>query len=266
MTLPDFIQIQRGDAPLLLSVPHAGTDLPPDIAAALVSEERGLGDADWHMDHVYAFARSIGATIVRTSISRTVIDVNRDPSGQSLYPGQSTTSLVSEITFDGLPMYREGQEPDEAEIARRKEAYYLPYHAALQAEVNRLRATHPRIVLYDCHSIRSLVPRLFDGLLPVFNIGTNKGQSADPELTRAVVDACAKTGQSLVLNGRFVGGWITRHYGRPQNGVHAIQMELAQRFYMDEYQPTVLPQDKAAEASAQLGSVLQAVIGWLDAG
>lgn len=229
------ILIRRGTAPLLLSIPHAGTEIPDSIAPRLVSFWRARKDADWHLPALYDFAAGLGATIVSTQISRTAIDVNRDPSGASLYPGMATTSLCPETTFDGEPLYAPGAAPDDAEIAMRRQAYFDPYHAALQAELARLRASHPIVVLYDAHSIRSVIPRLFEGSLPNFNIGTNDGRSCAPALSGAVAQACAASPAfSSVTNGRFKGGWITRHYGKPEAGVHAVQMELACRGYMEE--------------------------------
>lgn len=228
--MSDWLTIHRGDAPLIVSIPHAGTEIPADVEAALVSPWIGRKDADWYVDRLYDFAVGLGATIVATSISRTVVDVNRDPSGASLYPGQATTELCPTTTFDGEPLWRAA--PDEAEIARRVDAYFRPYHAALEAEIGRLWALHPAVVLYEAHSIRSVVPRLFEGELPQFNIGTNSGKSCAPALAAAVEHAIDN--ESRVVNGRFKGGWTTRHYGRPQDGVHAIQMELAMRGYLDE--------------------------------
>jgi N-formylglutamate deformylase len=230
----DWLHIDRGGAPLIVSVPHTGTDIPAEIEGRLVSSWLGRKDADWWVDQLYGFARGLGATTIRTAISRTVIDVNRDPSGVSLYPGQATTELCPTTTFDGEPLYHTGQEPDAGEIAQRRAAFFDPYHAALTAEIARLRARHGKVVLYDAHSIRSLVPRLFEGSLPNFNIGTNGGTSCDAALTRSVEAICGGTEFSRVTNGRFKGGWTTRHYGQPVDGVHAIQMELADRGYMDE--------------------------------
>lgn len=229
-----FLEIRRGEAPLILSIPHTGTEIPPDIEARLVSPWLARKDTDWWIERLYGFAAELGATVVRTRVSRTVIDVNRDPSGASLYPGQATTGLCPTEIFDGEPLYHAGLEPDSAEIARRRAAYFDPYHAALTAEIERLRSVHQRIVLYDCHSIRSVVPRLFEGELPHINIGTNGGASCAPELQRAVEAVCAASPFSWVANGRFKGGWITRHYGRPDQGVHAVQIELACRSYMRE--------------------------------
>ena len=232
--MADFLEIARGPAPLLVSVPHTGTEIPPEIEADLVSPWLARKDTDWWIDKLYGFAGGLGATTIRTPISRTVIDVNRDPSGASLYPGRATTGLCPTETFDGEPLYRPGREPGEAEIARRRRLYFDPYHAALAAEIGRLRKAHPRIVLYDCHSIRSVVPRLFDGELPHMNIGTNSGASCDSGLQRQIEEVCAGSQFSCVANGRFKGGWITRHCGRPEEGVHAVQMELACRGYMEE--------------------------------
>lgn len=231
---PSWLTVVRGDAPLLVSLPHTGTEIPEDCAAGLVSPWLARRDADWWVETLYDFAAGLGATTVRTTLSRTVIDVNRDPSGASLYPGQATTGLCPDTTFDGEPLYRSGAAPDAAEVERRRALYFDPYHAALAAEVARLRTRHPRVVVYDAHSIRSAIPRLFDGALPNFNIGTNSGAACSPDLTAAVEAVCAGTDFSHVVNGRFKGGWITRHFGRPQDGVHAIQMELACRGYLDE--------------------------------
>jgi len=228
----DHVAVHRGDSPLVVAFPHGGTDLA-GLDAAFVSPWLARRDADWWIAELYGFVRQMGATTVATTISRSVIDCNRDPSGASLYPGQATTELVPTTTFDGAPLYRDTV-PDAAEIARRRARWFDPYHAALAAEIARLRALHPRVVVYDAHSIRSRIPRLFDGELPQFNIGTNLGTTCDAALTDAIARACAASGFSHVVDGRFRGGWTTRHYGRPHDGVHAVQMELAMRGYMAE--------------------------------
>ncbi|WP_199555219.1 N-formylglutamate deformylase [Sandaracinobacteroides hominis] len=262
----DFLQIHRGTAPLVIGLPHTGTDIPVDIEAQFVSPWLARKDADWWVDRLYAFTADIGATLVRTRISRSVIDVNRDPSGASLYPGQTTTELCPSTTFDGEPLYS-GETPGDAEIARRRAAYFDPYHAALSAELARLHAAHGKVVLYDAHSIISHVPRLFEGELPVFNIGTNGGETCDPALESAVVAATKSTGRTHVLNGRFRGGWTTRHYGRPADGYHAIQMELAMRAYLSEparpgpenWPP---PFDPATPVIADLKTILAACLAF----
>lgn len=234
--MSDFLDIRAGDAPLVIALPHTGTDIPTEMEGGFVSPWLARKDADWWVDRLYAFAGGMGVTTIRTRISRSVVDVNRDPSGRSLYPGQATTDLCPTTTFDGEPLYCSGKEPDAAQIARRRAAWFDPYHATLEAQITRLRTRHERVVLYDAHSIRSHVPRLFEGELPQFNIGTNGDTSCDPKLTRRIAEVCCYTGSpwSGVVNGRFKGGWTTRHYGRPREGVHAIQMELAQRTYMAE--------------------------------
>lgn len=232
----NLFTLRRGLAPLILSIPHAGTEIPEGFSGIFVSEWLARKDADWHLPELYSFAEALDATIIAARISRSVIDLNRDPSGVSLYPGQATTGLCPTETFDGEPLYK-GAMPDEAEIARRREIYFAPYHAALRAEISRVHSLHGRAVLYDCHSIRSNIPRLFEGELPQFNIGTNDGKSCDPSLLEHVRRTCAESGFSYVVNGRFKGGWITRHYGEPTKGIHAIQMELGCRGYMEEPLP-----------------------------
>lgn len=261
----DWLSVTRGDAPLIVSLPHTGTKIPAPIEARLVSPWLGRKDADWWVDRLYAFAADLGATIVRTAISRTVIDVNRDPSGASLYPGQATTELCPTTTFDGEALYREGAEPGAAEIAERRRASFDPYHGALAAEIARLKARHGRVVLYEGHSIRSRIPRLFEGELANFNIGTNSGGSCAPALAEAVESACAAhPAFTRVTNGRFKGGWTTRRYGAPDDGVHALQMELACRGYMadpaGQPDPETWPGAWDGARAEPLGAALRDVI------
>lgn len=265
--MTDWLTVERGDAPLVVSVPHAGTHIPEEIEARLVAPDLARKDADLHVDRLYGFAREMGATVVRTAISRTVIDVNRDPSGQSLYPGQTTTGLCPVESFDGEMLYEDGKEPDADDIRSRRFTWFDPYHAALSKEIGRLHADHGRVVLYDAHSIRSNVPRLFDGELPQFNIGTNEGATCDPSLQEAVAEVCAASGESWVANGRFKGGWITRHYGQPGEGIHAIQMELAIRGYADEDAgswPPPWDEERAAPLQETLGAVLSACLDFAE--
>ncbi len=263
------LEIHQGEAPLIVAFPHTGIEIPQALLSRFVSPWLARKDADWWIDQLYAFARDLGATTVRTTLSRSVIDVNRDPSGASLYPGQATTELCPTTTFDGEPLYHSGQAPDAAEIADRRARWFDPYHFAVEAELARLRALHPRVVLYDAHSIRSTIPRLFDGPLPPFNIGTNTGATCDPALSDAIAQVCAHSGLGHVVNGRFKGGWTTRHYGRPDEGIHAIQMELACRGYMtepDEATPETWPSPydpaQAAPLRAALRDVLAAALSF----
>jgi len=266
MTLP-WLEIRRGHAPLLVSIPHTGTDLAC-LETSLVSPWLARRDTDWHIEQLYAFAQELDATLIRTTISRTVIDVNRDPSGLSLYPGQATTELCPTTTFDGDPLYLPSKAPDAAAIADRRARFFAPYHAALAQEVARLRARHSHIVVYDCHSIRSRIPRLFDGTLPNFNIGTNADASCAASLTHLVESLCAQTPFSHITNGRFKGGFITRSLGQPRAGVHALQMELACRGYMREVPGPVSEADwppaydpaYAAPMQAALVKILEAAL------
>jgi formiminoglutamase len=259
-----WLTIRRGSAPLLLCMPHTGTCIPPAIAATLASPWLARKDTDWRIELLYEFAERLGASLVRTAISRTVIDANRDPSGASLYPGQATTELCPTTTFDGEALYRSGHAPAAQEIAARRQSYFDPYHEAIHAEIARLRAVHATVVLYDCHSIRSQVPRLFAGTLPNFNLGTFAGASCAAELTARIEALCDATDFSRVTNGRFKGGYTTRHYGRPHAGVHAVQMELACRGYLRE-PPGALhesnwPSEWDGEFAAPMRAVLERVL------
>jgi len=260
---PNWLEISRGAGPLVVSFPHTGTEIPQALEGEFISLWQAQRDADWWVDQLYDFAGDVGATTVRTRVSRSVIDVNRDPSGASLYPGQATTELCPTTDFDGDPLYRGGRVPGDSEIARRRATWFDPYHATLQLEIDRLRGEFSNVVLFDAHSIRSRIPRLFDGELPQFNIGTNGGKSCAPELTRAVEAACASSDYSRIVNGRFKGGWTTRHYGEPAKGVHAIQLELACRGYMDEPDPPSpenWPTPYSERRSAKLRVVLKMVL------
>jgi len=261
-----WLSISRGTAPLVIGLPHTGTAIAADLLPGFVSPWRARRDADWWIDRLYGFAANLGATLVHTAISRSVIDVNRAPDGASLYPGQTTTGLCPTETFDGDPLYNADSEPDAAEIERRRVRWHAPYHAALVDELARLRALHPHVVLYDAHSIRSHIPRLFDGQLPQFNIGSHDGKSCDAALTAAVSTACTS---DQIVNGRFKGGYTTRHYGDPARGIHAIQMELAMRGYLDEPATPAPdnwpPEYGAAHAEAMvatLTAVLTACLAW----
>ncbi|MBX3580474.1 MAG: N-formylglutamate deformylase [Rhizobiaceae bacterium] len=255
-----FVEFSPGTSPVILAFPHTGTLVPDDIADRLNGEGKKLRDTDWHIHLLYGGLLP-NATTVRATFHRYCIDANRDPTGASLYPGQNTTSLVPLTDFDNQPIWKDGRQPTEAETSERIAFYHRPYHAALEAEIARVKALHGIAVVYDCHSIRSRCPFLFDGVLPDFNIGTDNGRTCAPEIQRAVVDICSNAqGYSSVLNGRFRGGWTTRHYGRPETGVHAIQMELAQISHLQsEEAPFELDQAKSRRLSKILAGVLAAV-------
>ncbi|MEQ8448607.1 MAG: N-formylglutamate deformylase [Nitratireductor sp.] len=256
----DPVLVSRGDSALVLGLPHTGTYVPDDIAAKLNAEGLLLRDTDWHIEKLYE-GLVPNATTVRATFHRYVIDANRDPSGVSLYPGQSTTGLVPLSTFDNVPIWQAGAEPDDAEIARHRLAFHEPYHTALMAELERVRAIHGYAVLYDCHSIRSVIPWLFEGTLPDFNIGTNMGSTCAPEIEQAAMAATAATGRTHVLNGRFRGGWTTRHYGRPEQGFHALQMELAQASHLEnEEPPFVLDAEKTTRLRGELKQILNEIL------
>jgi formiminoglutamase len=251
--------VTQGDSPVILAQPHGGTFVPDEIKARLNKTGLGLADTDWHITRLYDGLLP-GATVVAANFHRYVIDANRDPEGRSLYPGQNTTTLCPTTDFDGKPIYKPGEEPDAEEIEARRIAWHKPYHKALAEEVARVHDKHGVAIVYDCHSIRSDIPFLFEGTLPVFNIGTNLGATCDPRVEAAVADVCAAAPDTdMVINGRFKGGWTTRHYGcRPRN-IHAIQMELAQRAYMEESPDWAYRPDRADRVRPVLAAALEAL-------
>lgn len=254
------VTVRQGSSPVILGFPHVGTDLPDAVRARLNENGRLLADTDWHIDRLYDGLLE-DATSVRAVFHRYVIDANRDPAGVSLYPGQNTTDLVPRTDFDGKAIWKEGEAPSEAEIAARIADFHAPYHAALAAEIARVKAIHGVAILYDCHSIRSRIPFLFEGTLPDFNIGTDTGRSCAQAIEEAAAAVCAAApGYTSILNGRFKGGWTTRHYGRPHEGVHAIQMELAQATHLSsEAPPFAYDEDKAARLRIPLKDILRRI-------
>ena len=248
---------------MILGLPHTGTNLPDAVMDKLNDTGRAIADTDWHIDTLYDGLLP-DVTTVRTRTHRYVIDVNRDPSGVSLYPGQNTTTLCPLTDFEGRPIYCNGKEPRADEIEARRNAYHTPYHDALRDEIARVKAQYGFAVLYDCHSIRSRIPFLFDGTLPDFNIGTNGGTTCASDIQDLVVSICANAdGYKSVLNGRFKGGWTTRHFGDPSNAIHAIQMELAQSTYLiEEASPWDLDAEKAGRLRSHLTKILTKLNSW----
>jgi N-formylglutamate deformylase len=227
--------LHQGTSPLFVSLPHDGTTLPDELAARMTAAAQRVPDTDWHVSRLYAFARELGASTIAPTHSRYVVDLNRPPDDVSLYPGQNTTGLCPLVQFSGEPVYLPGQEPAPKEISSRVERYWRPYHDALAEEIQRIKTAHGRVVLWEGHSIRSVVPFLFDGRLPDFNLGTVDGASCTGGLQRKLITELESQRKfSFVANGRFKGGYITRHYADSINGVDAIQLELAQCNYMDE--------------------------------
>ncbi len=235
MSLMDVCALHRGTAPLLISLPHDGSAIPPAMSARMTPEARTAPDTDWYVSRLYAFAHELGASILTPRYSRYVVDLNRPPDDTSLYPGQNTTGLCPIVRFSGEPVYLPGAEPDAEEVLARVETYWRPYHTMLRDELQRLREQHGRVLLWEGHSIRGEVPFLFDGHLPDMNLGTVSGASCAPSVQTRIEDALrAQNSYDWVANGRFKGGYITRYYGDPAHGIDAVQLEIAQRIYMDE--------------------------------
>lgn len=253
----DIYTLHRGTATLFVSLPHDGTALPDDISARLTPAARRVPDTDWHVSRLYAFARELGASMIVPKYSRYVVDLNRSSDDVSLYPGQNTTGLCPRMAFTGEPIYLPDQEPTAEEIAQRVEQYWRPYHAALAEEIERVKQKHGHVVLWEGHSIRSVVPFLFDGRLPDFNLGTAANASCSAPLQQrleSVLESQKK--YTFVVNGRFKGGYITRHYGRPAQGVEAVQLELAQLNYMDE-DTFAYSAERAAPTQALIRTLLE---------
>ena len=256
-----LVEVVRGQGPVILGLPHTGTWLPDEVFARLNDRGQGLADTDWHVHELYAGLLP-GATTVRAVFHRYLVDANRGPDDASLYPGQNTTGLCPVTDFDGRPIWREGEAPGPEEVAERTAAYHAPYHRALAAEIARVKAAHGLAILYDCHSIRSVIPYLFHGTLPDLNLGTADGAACAPGVEAAVLAQCRDTGYSYVANGRFKGGWTTRHYGRPEEGVHALQMELAQSTYLTaEAPPWAYDPERAERLRERLAGILETLAG-----
>lgn len=259
----DF-QFSPGTLPLLVSMPHVGTDIPDDIAATLAPAASVKTDTDWHLVRLYDFLQEMGVSVLSARWSRYVIDLNRPPENTNLYPGQDTTGLCPVDTFGREPLYPEGGTPDEAEVQRRLRLYWQPYHAQLRSELDRLQAIHGKVALWDAHSIASHVPRFFEGKLPDLNFGTADGAACDIGMTDAIASVARRHGgYSVAVNGRFKGGHITRHYGKPAQHVHAIQLEMCQSTYMDESAPYGYREDLAGEVQPLLKQLVQACAGWV---
>jgi len=255
--------LHPGSRPLLVSLPHVGTRIPESLKPRLVERALAAEDADWHLDRLYGFARDLGASVIVPRYSRYAIDLNRPPENTPMYAGANNTELCPTRFFSGDPLYRDGQAPDDAEVRSRLEEYWRPYHGALAAELARLKGEHGHAVLWDGHSIRSVLPWLFEGKLPDLNLGTAGGASCSPSLRAALMRVLAEQGRyTHVTDGRFKGGYITRHYGQPQGGVHAVQLEMCWSTYMAEQPPYEVDPARVAGLEPVLHALLQAAIAW----
>lgn len=255
----DIYDLKTGDSPLIISAPHAGTYVPDEILFTFTEEGKDLADTDWYVDKLHKdFALRNDATFIRANYSRYVIDLNRPPNNEALYPGQAKVPLCPDFTFKEKPIYREGHAPDGQEVNRRLHKYWTPYHSEVAKQIKRVKDIHGFAVLYDAHSIEQSLSLLFEGELPDLNIGTANGTSCSPAVEQSVMDVIKDANYSHVLNGRFIGGYITRHHGDPENNVHAVQMEIVRSLYMDE-EGFVYRPDRAAYLIETLEAVLNAL-------
>ena len=256
-------QLSRGTVPLLVSLPHCGEFIPDDLADAYEPRALGVEDTDWHLQRLYGFAWQLGASVLVPRFSRYVVDLNRPPDNAPMYPGANNTELCPTRCFTGDAIYRAGRAPDAAAVAERTQRYWRPYHDALRAELDRLRAEHGHVVLFDGHGIKSELPWLFEGRLPALNLGTVNGASCAASLRDALAGVLAdQSGYDQVVDGRFKGGYITRHYGRPDENVHAVQLEMTWACYMDEEPPYKYRADRAVEVTPVLTELLRTMRDW----
>ncbi|CAB3631320.1 N-formylglutamate deformylase [Achromobacter pestifer] len=259
--MSDIYHFSRGTAPLLISIPHLGSQIPDAQRAQMTALGLQSGDTDWHLDTLYQFAQALGASVIGARYSRYVVDLNRPPNDESLYPGQTKTGLCPAQTFRGDALYQNDAVLTDAERAHRLQAYWQPYHAKLREELDRIKAEHGTVLLWEAHSIASVLPRLFEGKLPDLNIGTSDGAACAPDILAAVkeqLDGC--TDYTWAINGRFKGGYITRHYGSPADNIHAIQLEMCQSTYMDETHPYGWRADLAGKVIPVVEGMVQAAL------
>jgi len=255
--------LHQGSAPLLISMPHVGTRIPDDQQERYLPRALAAEDTDWFLDRLYGFAPEIGASLLIPNESRYLIDLNRPSEDTPMYAGVNNTELCPTRFFSGAPLYKPGREPDDAEVLRRVEQYWQPYHDALSGELARLKSAHGHVALFDAHSIKSELPWLFEGTLPHLNLGTVESRSCAPALRNALMQALGRqTRYSHVTDGRFKGGHITRRYGQPAEGVHAVQLEMCWRAYMDEGPPPAWSETRAAAITPLLRTLLRTLIDW----
>lgn len=254
----ELYKLRRGTTPLIVSMPHTGTFVPEWLAPRLTRAAKALPDTDWHLEQLYNFLDELGASVLVATHSRYVVDVNRPPDNANLYPGQDTTGVVPVDTFDKAPLYLRGFEPSDAEVRSRIEQYWQPYHAKLAEELKKIKAEHGHALLWDAHSILSVVPRFFAGKLPDFNLGTADGKSCGKGLGETLLAKIS--GYTKVLNGRFKGGYITRTYGDPENRVHAVQLELSEAVYTEEQPPFRFREHLAVKVRPILRSLLEEML------
>lgn len=258
----DIFRLHQGSTPLIISIPHCGAYVPEEIEARFTPPALALPDTDWHVDTLYAFAKEMGATVLSAVHHRYVVDLNRPPGGESLYPGKFTTGTCPTQLFDETPLYKTGRGPTDDEIKQRITDYWQPYHDTLRKLITNVHKKYGRVILFDAHSIRTRVPSLFPGDLADLNLGTDGGRTCDKTLEEKLFALCKESPYSATLNGRFKGGYITRHYAAPEHGIHTVQMELTQRHYMEEKAPYTYVSDKAAQLQKTLKTLVKEMVEW----
>lgn len=255
--------LHRGTTPVLVSMPHVGTVIPQSLRHRFVERAGQTEDTDWFLDRLYAFVKDLGASLIVPLESRYVIDLNRPSDNRPMYAGQNNTELCPTRFFTGDPLYRDGMAPSDGEVQERVRTYWQPYHDALRDETQRLKSLHGHAVLFDAHSIKGTLPWLFEGDLPDMNLGTSSGHSCATTLREQLTQVFAsQTNYSYMVDGRFKGGHITRHFGQPDQGVHTVQLEMSWRAYMEETPPYAWHPQRAAAVTPLLQRLVQTMIDW----
>ncbi len=250
--------LTKGQVGVLISMPHNGQAIPDDIANTMTENGKSVADTDWYMDKLYDFSQQLGAYTLVPKYSRYVIDLNRSTTNENLYPGANSTELCPTSAFDLSPLYLTDQQPTQDEINRRITLYWQPYHQAIQNTLAEMKQQYKQVILLEAHSILSHVPRFFEGQLPDFNFGTVDGKSCSDELINQV-NSLDFSPYSIITNGRFKGGYITRAYAQPENNIHTLQLELSQHTYMNE--PTdIYNIEKAQQVKKKLQMLVQCLI------
>ncbi len=257
-----IIPPQNSEVPILLSVPHCGTAFPEELASDYKPEfVRAPEDTDWFVDTLYDFAAELGIGLIAANYSRWVIDLNRNPQSKPLYAdGRIITALCPVTTFTGQSIYKdERKEVETGEVQRRRNVYFDPYHQKIKGLLDVLKKKYGKVLLWDCHSIRQQVLTIQKDKFPDLILGDADGTSASPGLIETVLGGLDHSDYSVSHNHPFKGGYITRHFGRPSENQHALQLEMTKMNYMDDSEMSY-DKSRAEKIRALLKSIFEKLI------
>ncbi len=263
--MPDpfvVIEPKQPIVPIILSVPHCGTDFPDEIRNDYVPEMMAApDDTDWFVHQLYNFATELGITIIHAKYSRWAIDLNRDPESAPLYDdGRIITGLTTTTDFFGKSIYiSDDRIPDQKEVERRLTEYYWPYYNKIQDLLDERLATFGKALLWDAHSIRHFVPTIRKEIFPDMILGNNDETTAHPELIETALHGLTSGKFGVNHNTPFKGGHITRYFGKPEQNIHALQLEMNKILYMDDEERN-FHEERANEMRAVLKPTFEALI------